>query len=224
MSAGWIRKVRTTSFLFVLLGLLPWAAHARIRPGLELGVNFTTSSYDDPEVVTFFGWDVGWRNTFTGGGTLEIPIRERLAFATGLRYVQQGHRVVLGPGSFGFPEALELRMLEHYLSMPLLLEVRPLPSQNVLFSLGPDVMYLLSAEGQTDWTVPGFNGSTSYTKSLEPVMLTLDLGLGFELPFENHVATMGIRYTHGVTGAAKEKDWASGWKTRGVEALLGFRW
>ena len=224
MKTNRTQKVGTGLILLAWVCFMPSDANARVRPGVELGVNFSTSSIDDQEVVTTLGWDVGWRNSFTGGGTLEIPIRERLAFATGLRYVQQGHRVVLGPGSFGFPEAREFRLIQQYISIPLLLEARPLPSRNVLFSLGPDVMVLLSGEGQTDWTVPGLDESTDYTKNLEPVMLTLDVGLGFELPFENHVATMGIRYTHGVTGAAKEKDWASGWKTRGVEALLGFRW
>ena len=52
----------------------------------------------------------------------------------------------------------------------------------------------------------------------------MDAAVGWELPLDRHVGVVSVRYTHGVIGAAKEKDWASDWRTQGIEGLLGMRW
>ncbi len=209
--------------LCVVLGATD--AQARIRPGIELGVNFSSLSYDKPDETPIAYWDLGWRNSFTGGATLEIPIREHLAIMTGVRYVQQGNQVELKPGAFGFPQVREIRFHQDYVALPLMLETRPLPSRNVLISFGPEAEFLVSAHSVIYYRAPvGGSDKQDISKSMESVNLTVNVGVGFELPFENHVALLSLRYTHGVTDAAKEDSWASTWKTRGVEALVGFRW
>ena len=54
--------------------------------------------------------------------------------------------------------------------------------------------------------------------------LSLDAETGFEFPMENHVGVLSLRYTHGLTGVAKNGAYVSDWKTRGVEWLIGMRW
>ena len=77
--------------LLLLLAAAP-AAWARVRPGVELGVNVSSLSYDNDNQFPFTDWDRHWLTSFTGGMTLEVPLRARFALVTGLRYVQEGNR------------------------------------------------------------------------------------------------------------------------------------
>src|SRR6185503_10314229 len=90
----------------------------------------------------FQTWDRGWRNSFTGGASLELPIRGRFALVTGLRYLQQGNHVYFDTGPSGVIG--EFQVVQNYLSIPVLMEFRPLPSRRFTFSVGPEVAFLLS--------------------------------------------------------------------------------
>jgi len=61
-------------------------AFARLRPGIEAGLNVSSLHYD--ENFLYIPWDKKWRTSFMGGGTLEIMQRGRFVLVSGLRYVQ----------------------------------------------------------------------------------------------------------------------------------------
>src|SRR5262245_21174141 len=86
---------RSSLAWLVLLSALACAAPVRavVPPGLELRLNTSSLNYDDMRQAPLTFWDTSWRSSFTGGVTLEIPLRQRLAIQAGLRYVEQGNRV-----------------------------------------------------------------------------------------------------------------------------------
>ena len=204
---------------------LPSTAQAGVRPGVEVGLNLSSLSYVDDSSFLFSFWDRRWRTSLSGGTSLQLPLRGRFNLVMGMRYVQQGNRVRYDTGPGAFRQVGEFRVVQNYLSFPVLVSWRPLPSKRVFLSLGPEVAFLLSGRLIVEESIPG--DRTEYRDiedDLEPVNLSLDAGVGFEFPVEHHVAIVGLRYSHGLTGVADEDDWISNWKTRGVEGLLGMRW
>src|SRR5688572_29321755 len=109
------RVYAMSSCLVLLTITFATSAHARVRPGVEAGVNISSLSYENDGGAPFVYWDRGWGTSFTGGATLEVPIRERFALMTGLRYVQQGNRVKYDTGPSGFQLVGEFRVLQSYL-------------------------------------------------------------------------------------------------------------
>jgi outer membrane protein with beta-barrel domain len=223
---------RLTCPVVMLTLLLPGAtspAFARLRPGIEAGLDVSSLHYD--ENFPFVPWDKEWRTSFTGGATLEIMQHGRFTLVSGLRYVQQGNRVKFDTG----PDPLfqlvgEFRIVQNYLAVPALVELRLLGSRRLFVSLGPEIGFLLSGRlivEETEISGGRRDESTEYRNirdDLDPTDVTLDAGTGFEFPMENHVGVVQIRYTHGLTGVAKKDQWFSDWKTRGVEVIAGVRW
>ena len=213
----------------LLVATCPSSGLAGVRPRLEAGLNLSSLCYDEP-LTDVPVWDPGWRTSFTGGAALEFPLRHRLALVTGLRYVQQGNRVEYDTGAGSVRWVGEFRVVQNYLSLPVLLECRPLPSQRVFFSFGPEVALLLSGRlifEETRFIDGVSNEQTAYDdikSSLESTNLSLDVGVGFEIPMASQAAVLGLRYSHGLTDVPKEEDWYVNWKTRSVEFLAGIRW
>ncbi|MBI5711238.1 MAG: PorT family protein [Candidatus Eisenbacteria bacterium] len=220
------RTLRTWLCAILLLIVAPSLGRARIHAGVEAGLNLSSLRYDDQLPP----WDPGWRTSFTGGACLEIPLRGRFALAAGLRYVQQGNRVKYDTGPGSLRQVGEFRVVQNYVSIPMLLKCRPLPSRRIILSVGPEIGFLLSGRLIVEETlitggVP--DERTEYDNirdHLRKTNLTLDVGTGFEFPMENHVGVMSLRYTHGLTGTANKDAWFSDWKTRGIEWLVGMRW
>jgi hypothetical protein len=214
-----------TALTLTLTSIVPSTGLAAVRPGVELGVNVSSLSFDDPDIFPLVYWDTSWRPSFTGGLSLEVPFQGRWSLHTGLRYVQQGNRVEfdLGPVSPGFTG--KFRFVQHYVSLPMLLAWRPLPSNRFFISAGPEFAVLLAAELVTEENslAPG-TSSRDIKDDLVSTNLSLDAGAGYEFPLANHLGTAELRYSHGLTGVAREQQWVSDWKTRGIEALVGVRW
>ena len=220
-----LRGLRFGSCLVLFLTTIAAPVHADVRPGVEAGMNFSSLSYDDDDQIPFPYWNRGWRTSFTGGASFEIPFTERFGLVTGLRYVQQGNRVEYDTGPSGFQVLGEFRVVQNYLAIPVLLGFRPLPSRRFQFTLGPELAFLLSARLIVEQTLPA--EVTEYQDiggRMESTNLSLNAGAAYEFPMENHVGLVMLRYTHGLTGVAKEVYWVSNWKTRGVEGLVGMRW
>lgn len=214
--------VRTGLLLLLLVGSAP--AWAGVRTGVELGVNTASLSYDDDSGFPFIYWDRHWRSSFTGGVTLEVPLQDRFALTTGLRYVQEGNRVELDMRpDYNFTE--KFCVVQHYLSLPVRATWRPSPSRRFFAALGPEVALLLSGRIVVEAVSPpnGARGA-DVTDDLNRVLLAMDAEAGTEFPFGGHTGVLTVRYAHGLTAAAKKDHWVSGWKTRGVECLLGARW
>ena len=212
-----------TAVAFVLG--LPVRGEARMRAGVELGLNYSSLSYDDltrfPQTI----WDPGWRPSFTGGATLQIPIRGQFGLVTGLRYVQQGNRVTYNDPAQVPPLRGEFRIYQDYVSVPALLTFHLSGAPRLFLSAGPEVAFLVAAHGVIDQSSPPLpSKSTDHKDSMNSVNVTLDAATGYEFPVEQHVGTVSLRYAHGVTGVAKEGQWGTDWQTRGVEFLVGLRW
>jgi hypothetical protein len=147
-----------------------------------------------------------------------------------LRYVQEGNRVEYDTGPGSVRQVGEFRMVQNYLSVPLLLQFRPPRMGGFFLSLGPEVAFLLSGRLIVEQTIDIGSGpvpNTEYDdihRDLEPTNLSLDAGLGVEVPMENHVGVVQLRYSHGLTGVADPDEWFSDWKTQGIEWLAGMRW
>lgn len=207
----------------VLLHAAP-PALARVRPGIELGMNVSTLDYYDE----LPWWNNGWRPSFTGGVVVEFPFGDRVALTTGLRYVQQGNRVevnLTGPPSL----VGEFRIMQNYLAVPAWFEFRPFPATGFFLAVGPEVGFLLSGRAESEYTVSGspptqFRETQDVGSSLEDVNVAIDAGAGFSFPIAGHVGIIQARYSQGVTSAAKEDQWFSDWKNKGVEFMGGMRW
>ena len=213
-------NLRTAVPGFLMAGILVAVSPAAGKPrfGVETGVNLSTLDYDQELPVP--DWNNGWRPSFTAGGLVEFPFRERWSFVAGVRYLQQGNSVDFTVSTL-FPP-VEFQIVQSYVSFPLKLELRPLPSPKVFLSVGPELGVLIG--GRMPRTLSEFTFYDNIRTQLAPTNLLIDLGMGVRLPVENHEATLEVRYAHGVTEAAKDEDWFSNWKTRGIETLVGMRW
>ena len=222
VTARWFGVITSVVVLATSFGA---PALAGVRLGVEIGANVSSLRYEHldafPPITSH--WDPGWRMSFTGGASLELPLRRQLSVMTGLRYVQQGNRVKFNyPGSP--PLIGEFRIAQHYLAMPLLLAFRPSPSRRYFFAAGPEGALLLNGKTFTD-SSPGLaSTSWSITHQLERANLLIDAETGLEFPAGRHYGVAILRYTHGLVDTEKKADWVVTWKTRGVEGLLGMRW
>ena len=221
------RWVMSAGFLLwiVLLSIVSASrAVAGMRAGVEIGLNYSSLHYYHLDQVPQIYWDPGWRPSFTGGVTLQVPIRGRLNFATGLRYLQQGNRVKFDTGPAD-PTRLvgEFRVYQDYLSVPALLTWYPTTRQRFFLSLGPEIGLLLAAHSVQEFSM--FPSKSFDDKdNIESINVTADAAAGYEFPMERDVETLSLHYTHGLTGVAKREDWNTGWETRGVELMFGMRW
>jgi len=208
----------------LILLAAPGAAGARVRPGIEVGANVSSFRYDE-DVFPMQYWGARrWRPSFTGGMTLDVPIRGPWALSTGVRYVMEGNRVSFDTRPVGGP-AGEFRLSGHYLSVPVRAAWRPSFAPVAFVGLGPEVAILLVGRSTLENTTdPVLQRSETITRDFQRVMVALDAEAGVELPHGSRAWVVTIRYAHGLTGAAKKEQWASDWKTRGVEALLGMKW
>lgn len=199
-------------------------ARAGVQLGLEVGGNFSSLSYKTLAVLPpDLHWDPEWRTSFTGGVSLEFPLRRRVSILTGLRYVQQGNRVqfsTTGPTVTG-----DFLVVQNYVAVPVLLTLRPLPSRRYFIAAGPEGALLINGKTLADHSSsPGFDSSSSITKALERTNWSVDSEAGVEFPAGHHVGTVALRYTQGLVDAERKQDWIVTWKTRGVEGLVGMRW
>lgn len=210
------------------LALASFSAPARAgaRFGLEVGANVSSLRYTDANgIISAFGWDPGWRASFTGGASVEFPWRRTVSVMTGLRYVQQGDKVEFGTSGPVSSLTGEFRISQNYLAVPLLLAFRPFPSPRCFLAAGPEGAVLLSGKASTEFSSGGLpSDSHSITHNLKPANLSLDAEAGLEFPAEGHAGLVILRYTHGLIDTQEKNDWAIAWKTRGVEALVGMRW
>lgn len=220
-----LRGVFALLWLAPLILVIPCRAMARVRIGAELGLNYSSLHYDDLSGFPMSIWDPGWRTSFTGGATLQMPIRGPFDLVTGVRYVQQGNRVKFDDASMAPPLHGEFRVYQDYVSVPALLTYYPSARKRFFISLGPEVGFLVAAHSVIEYSSPPLpDGSTDDRKDLSSTNVALDAATGYEFPAGNHVGTVSLRYTHGLTGVPKEGRFLTDWQTRGAEFLVGMRW
>lgn len=209
-----MRHVATVAALAMVMHAAPLAAG--VRPVVEAGVNLSTLDYDRPAAF----WRNGWRPSFTGGASLEIPLGSRFRLAPGLRYVRKGNQVRLdgqfAPGQF--------RIVQDYLALPLTLQVTPFRSRAVGLFIGPEIAILAAAQSLIEPAAVRTGSYDDIRDDLERLDLALDIGVEVAFPIENHEGLVRFRYSHGLTGVAQEGHWVTDWTTRGLMLGLGLRW
>lgn len=229
MNRRWSRGIRELGLaalaVAVVVTMLAPTADARPRFGLEAGVNVASLAYD--EELTF--WDTSSRMTFVGGATVQFPLSERFGLKTGVRYVQKGNDVEFIPLPNVFLLGGGFHVMQNYLTVPLWLEVRPMP-MGMTFLAGPEVGFLLSARQKAESIIDFGNGperiglTEDIRDQLEDTDLAMVVGMGVEFPLGTQTGALNVRYSHGLVGVAKEDAWFSDWKTRGLETTFGLRW
>ena len=204
----------------------PRMAEARARPAVEWGVHYSTLDYDRELPV----WRNGWRPSLTAGAYVEIPLGRRWALSPGLRYVQKGNRVRYDARP-SFDQVGEFRVVQNYLAVPWLLQVGPFTSRRIMLSLGPEVAFLLSAHLIVEEEVGGTPRSEydDIHDVMEAIDFSLEAGVEYPFPLENHEGFVRLRYSHGLAGVAQTTQlgfspWSSNWSTRGIQWGLGLRW
>lgn len=208
-----LRHVVMLAALAMVAQAAPLAA--RMRPVVEAGLHLSTLDYD--QELDF--WRNGWRPSFTAGASVEIRLGERFRLAPGLRYVRKGNRVRYD----GFTG--QFRIVQDYVALPLTLQVTPFRSRPIALSIGPEVGILASAHSFYEPGVVFSGGSyADIQNDLEDLDVVLDVGAEYAFPIENHEGLVRFRYSHGLTGVAREGHWVTDWTTRGLNLGLGLRW
>ncbi len=212
--------------LLLCLALGASAAHSRptLHPGVEAGFLSSTLLYSDPMDV----WDTGWGNTFTGGATLDLAIARGFGIGAGVRYVCYSNHVTIDVAS-PFPYSGEFRIRANYVAVPLLATFAPRPHGGPRVGLGTEIAFLTSARSAIrEDPLPGPFGDffryDDIRSTLQPVDLSLVGTLGWAVPLEHHAAIARVRFTRGVTNAARDEDWVTNWKTTGLDGTVGVTW
>ncbi len=197
-------------------------ARPALHPGLEVGFESSTLLYSDPPD----NWDAAWASTFTGGATLDLAIARGFGLGTGVRYVCYSNHVAIDVAS---PFSGEFRIRANYVAVPLLATFAPRPHAGPRLGLGTEIAFLTSARSaiRVDPFLGSFDDFFRYEdirSTLEPVDVSLVGTLGWAVPLEHHAAIARVRFTRGVSNAAKDADWATNWNTAGVDGTLGVTW
>jgi hypothetical protein len=231
--------VRSAGFT-LLLGLVPAAAHASPRPGVEFGLNESETTIR----ADFAPPDPGYHAAWSAGLTLDVPLAPRLSVATGLRYLEYGERVTASIVSYTGGARFERHLVWRRLAVPAQLRVRPLAARGVYLAGGPEASYLLTAWHQ-DWVAltSGPVRATSGAALARPAGeiyeetgtffadpngvysrwdLALAGGAGCEFPLLGHSGRIEGRYTHGLLDISKRDGLER--HTRAFELLLGMSW
>jgi hypothetical protein len=201
----------------------------KIRGGVVGGFNHSSLSYDEEMDI----WDTSSRSTFSLGAFLDIPVNEQVSFVPAMRYVRYGNSVDLDTGEHLFVRVTgDFEITQNYLSVPALFKFRPVNSAPVFVIFGPEIGVLIDAS-QKGTQRDTYTAKDSVVVStfddeicgnMDVLNLSLDVGAGIDFPIGGHTGSVQLRYALGVVGTAKEEEWFSDWKTRGLELLAGFAW
>jgi hypothetical protein len=195
----------------------PHSTDARVELGFQGGPNLGLVSYDAASPV----WNPQWNVGFSAGAFAKAGLPGRLSLVPEIRYVQVKSRVNFDPPFRG-----HMDLTHEYLSMPVGLRFSVV--RNMLFlDAGPDVLMLLSARSRGEVWNPGFAITTDLTREItedmESQVLAIFGGVVFDASSVGLPVEVRVRYTTGVTGAAKEDKWWSNWKTQELAAALAFK-
>ena len=205
---------RSVLLLAVAIAALPSAADSGPRIGAALSFNYSRLAYAEELPV----WDTGWRASVGGGLIVSAATWSHVSMVTGVRFVRQGNSVAYDTGAPG-----EFEIKQDYLSIPMLAQIAPLDRESIFIVFGPEFGYLLAAKLVDRPNQPGETQDNIISR-MNRVNVTLDVGIGCDLPLGERVGMLQLRYAHGVMQVSKSGDWYSPWKTRSVEALVGILW
>lgn len=235
-----MRSVVITASIVILSCSLVTGAQARVRLGLEAGLNQAKATWAiDPDILDL---DTDYRPAWSAGVALDVPLASQLSIGSGLRYIEYGDRMEVGIVSVGGGAHFERHWAWRYLALPVHLRFRPAAARGFFVGAGPEVGYLLTVWHQEDVTNRGapfavnrpaagpaaniFEDVGTFFSdprgAYRPWNLALSGGVGYEFPLAGHTGIVEARYAHGLLDIARSDQLKR--QTRGFEALLGFLW
>jgi hypothetical protein len=226
------------------------ASRARVRVGLEAGLNQSRVSWAWSRDVGPAGSGPAYRPAWSAGVTLDVPLAPKLTLATGPRYIEYGSLIEYGPfysttvyqPDGGAYVSLDYHQTWSYVSLPIQLRMRPFSARGVFLGLGPEVGYLLAVRHDLDVTEGGGPAplqrvGTAVTRPAAMIFekvgtldeigsyarwnLALSGSVGCEFPFAGHFGLVEARYAHGLVDISRNVALIR--ETRGFEFLLGVR-
>jgi hypothetical protein len=192
--------------------------------------------------------DLQFRPSWSAGIQVVLPV-SIAELETGVRYVEYGDRFDfhLELTGFGTTEAwdIEDREVWRYVTVPLLVRVRPMPARGFFVSAGPEIGYLLTVWDKMTVTRSVEAGAMTHMRSDHPARpaarifeevgtfddhtgyyrrwnVSLCAAAGIEFPIGGHHGEAQLRYAHGVSDIAKSATLTRA--TRGLELLTSLRW
>jgi hypothetical protein len=176
--------------------LAPAVAGAQdVSAGVKLGVDFTTLGNARELIDNVVGKtsvDSSSKVGVIGGGFVQFPIRDRLAFQPELLFVQKGVKLdEIGGGS--------LSASLNYLEFPMLLRVTfPMEKQNAYVLVGPSFGIKASTSATLD------SAGQTKDENIDGSVRSADFGLALGLGVERNKYFLEIRYTLGLNDIATD--------------------
>ncbi|NIM20627.1 MAG: outer membrane beta-barrel protein [Candidatus Latescibacteria bacterium] len=224
------RTILFCIFCTVCLNATLGFTQVHLRPGISGGFVYSSFRYDDTPDF----WDPGWRGGFAGGVFLEISLKRTISIVPGVGYLRLAdHRDITFPVTVINPYAIfgEAELSQDYITIPVLLKVKPVRSTGLFLTVGSEIGILISANGQSTLITEIAPDSVLIVTEDEDVSDGLrstnvfgNIGLGFEQALGIHKVIGEIRYQFGLVGNGKRGRWLTDWKTQAVLFLAGFAW
>ena len=174
--------------------------------GIKGGLNYSNLVPDNSDLEYgeyIFGFHLG------GFGAFELT--EKLSLRPEVLYSKKGFDLELPTAS----SAIKIQRRFHYLSLPLLMEFKPLQRLSLL--AGPEFGYLIAA--RQDVNLPAFS------EDIDGMYRKFDFGLsvGINLQIIEKIQSE-IRYTHGFSDLNNESGFAgSGLQNRTFQLSVGYQ-
>ncbi len=233
------------SLFAALLAAAPAAAQPRfgVQGGL-LGSELTWSPGEP-----FFSNEVRYRPSWSAGLDALVPLSPRWEIETGLRYVEYGEAfdwsVSISGGGADFVLGAHQHEVWRYLTVPMLVRVRPAPARGLFVGLGPEIgrlshammrfephagTLLTGGPGNTRPSVAmasifdevGTFGTENHTNHYHRWYAAAAGAIGWTVPLARHEAEVQLRYTLGLVDITRSPNVAR--RTRAIEALGTLRW
>ena len=209
---------------FMEIGLDPhtefWE-RGRIRPGLDLGLSWVALRYPDDEV---FGTRVTADEPvvrFSFGVFVDIGIKQRLYFETGLRYVRYGNTALYRPPNSSLNFIDSGQIYQDYLSVPLMLKLFMRWPRNFYIAAGPEIGVLLRARFLGDYPGVWNEPNVDFSNELDGYNLSVNAGLGYEFGVRDHFSYIGFQSSFGLTETSKNGGDLQ-WRTLELKLSIGF--
>lgn len=190
------------------------SAQEFVEFGAKAGVNFASIGGDETE-------DLDGKTGFHLGLVAEIPFGERFSFQPEVLYSSQGAKMEGSETFEGITVAYEGTLTLDYINIPLLAKYYFTPNLN--FHVGPQLGFLVKAEGEEEYSFGGETESETYDlkDDVKGMDFALAAGLGYKMD-------MGLffdaRYTLGLSNIwdYEDEDGDYSQKNNVIQLSVGF--
>ena len=195
-------------FVILLALLLSMPAVAQINLGGRVGINLATISETDD-----LGGDFSFRPGLNMGGIVEYMLMDPLGLQVEFVLDQFG-AVYKEKGSFDWGDMDEnVKIRGNYFSVPMLVRYNlALDDQMTLYGLfGPNVAFLLFGKAKGEEKVSGHKIDEKLSETCKRLDLGVVVGAGVQMPFDQYIVFVDLRYLYGLTNDFKEGGYLGSW-------------